>query len=120
MHVRRLYSYHGARLFSDIPLITRCAYHAQGRVNSLGPIADISAIISTICFRRHNLYKKCQNLTKFSHNYRGPAHGIYFGYFPDISVWPAAMFEGSNVQWRLGKIAFHIADKLRRQLTRQG
>ncbi len=45
---------------------------------------------------------------------------IYFGYFPDISVWPAAMFEGSNVQWRLGKIAFHIADKLRRQLTRQG
>ena len=52
--------------------------------------------------------------------YRGPAHGIYFGYFPDISVWPAAMFEGSNVQWRLGKIAFHIADKLRRQLTRQG
>ena len=32
------------------------------------------------------------------------------GYFPDISVWPAAMFEGSNVQWRLGKIAFHIAD----------
>ena len=42
--------------------------------------------------------------------HRGPAHGIYFGYFPDISVWPAAMFEGSNVQWRLGKIAFHIAD----------
>ena len=35
--------------------------------NSLGPIADISAIISTICFRRHNLCKKCQNLTKFSH-----------------------------------------------------
>ena len=52
--------------------------------------------------------------------HRGPAQGIYFGYFPDISVWPAAMFEGSNVQWRLGKIAFHIADKLRRQLTRQG
>ena len=35
--------------------------------NSLGPIADIFAIISTICFRRHNLCKKCQNLTKFSH-----------------------------------------------------
>ena len=32
--------------------------------NSLGPIADIPAIIST---RRHNLCKKCQNLTKFSH-----------------------------------------------------
>ena len=27
----------------------------------------MSAIISTICFRRHNLCKKCQNLTKFSH-----------------------------------------------------
>ena len=38
-----------------------------GHFNSLGPIADISAIISTICFRRHNLCKKCQNLTKFSH-----------------------------------------------------
>ena len=32
------------------------------------------------------------------------------GYISDIFVWPAAMFEGSNVQWRLGKIAFHIAD----------
>ena len=39
-----------------------CSY-----LNSLGPIADISAIISTVCFRRHNLCKKCQNLTKFSH-----------------------------------------------------
>ena len=36
-------------------------------INPLGPIADISAIISTICFRCHNLCKKCQNLTKFSH-----------------------------------------------------
>ena len=42
--------------------------------------------------------------------------GIFSGYFRLA----AAMFEGSNVQWRLGKIAFHIADKLRRQLTRQG
>ena len=48
--------------------------------------------------------------------YRGPVYGIYFGYFRLA----AATFEGSNVQWRLGKIAFHIADKLRRQLTRQG
>ena len=31
-------------------------------INPLGPIADIPAIISTICFRRHNLCKKCQNL----------------------------------------------------------
>ena len=38
------------------------------------------------------------------------------GYFPDISVWPAAMFEGSNVQWRLRKSAFRIAVQLRRQL----
>ena len=36
-------------------------------INPLGPIADIPAIISTICFRRHNLCKKCQNLTTFSH-----------------------------------------------------
>ena len=35
-------------------------------LNSLGPIADISAIISTICFRRHNLCKKCQNLTNLA------------------------------------------------------
>ena len=42
--------------------------------------------------------------------------GIFSGYFRLA----AAMFEGSNVQWRLGEIAFHIADKLRRQLTRQG
>ena len=39
--------------------------------------------------------------------------GIFSGYFRLA----AAMFEGSNVQWRLGKIAFHIADKLRRQLN---
>ena len=49
-----------------------------------------------------------------------PIEVLRMGYISDISVWPAAMFEGSNVQWRLGKIAFHIADKLRRQLTRQG
>ena len=37
-------------------------------VNSLGPIADIPAIISTICFRRHNLCKSVKIiLTKFSH-----------------------------------------------------
>ena len=41
--------------------------------------------------------------------YRGPAHG-------DIFRLAAAMFEGSNVQWRLRKSAFRIAVQLRRQL----
>ena len=43
-------------------------------VNSLGPIADISAIISTICFRRHNLCKKCQILVilKNTKNHKKP------------------------------------------------
>ena len=72
-------------------------------------LTDSSSHIEEISWMRYMRYSN-----------RGPAHGIYFGYFPDISVWPAAMFEGNNVQWRLGKIAFHIADKLRRQLTRQG
>ena len=36
-------------------------------ISSLGPIVDIPVIISTICFRHHNLCKKCQNFTKFSH-----------------------------------------------------
>ena len=52
-----------------------------------------------------------------------PIEVLRMGYISDISGYfrlAAAMFEGSNVQWRLGKIAFHIADKLRRQLTRQG
>ena len=38
--------------------------------------------------------------------------GIFFGYFRLA----AAMFEGSNVQWRLRKSAFRIAVQLRRQL----
>ena len=45
-------------------------------------------------------------------NYRGPAYGIFSGYFRLA----AAMFEGSNVQWRLRKSAFRIAVQLRRQL----
>ena len=45
---------------------------------------------------------------------------LRMGYISDIfRIFPSGS-EGSNVQWRLGKIAFHIADKLRRQLTRQG
>ena len=38
--------------------------------------------------------------------------GIFSGYFRLA----AAMFEGSNVQWRLRKSAFRIAVQLRRQL----
>ena len=38
--------------------------------------------------------------------------GIFSGYFRLT----AAMFEGSNVQWRLRKSAFRIAVQLRRQL----
>ena len=38
--------------------------------------------------------------------------GIFSGYFRLA----AAMFEGSNVQWRLKKSAFRIAVQLRRQL----
>ena len=41
--------------------------------------------------------------------------GIFSGYFRLA----AAMFEGSNVQWRLRKSAFRIAVQLRRQLYTQ-
>ena len=51
----------------NLPSLTYWSHQICTNINSLGPIADISTIISTICFRRHNLCKKCQNLTKFSH-----------------------------------------------------
>ena len=60
--------------------------------------------------------KSHEEQSKVNENVDDAIEVLRTGYFPDISVWPAAMFEGSNVQWRLRKSAFRIAVQLRRQL----
>ena len=48
--------------------------------------------------------------------YQAPIEVLRMGIFSGYFRLAAAMFEGSNVQWRLRKSAFRIAVQLRRQL----
>ena len=86
----------------------QCSYSSRWSRRGKGGAITVRLKAGPLCDKNQDRDGPPQNLLQIE--------VLRTGYFPDISVWPAAMFEGSNVQWRLRKSAFRIAVQLRRQL----